>query len=176
MVIVETLWFFLPAGIANMTPVLVKRVPFLSTPLDFGRTWKGKRILGDHKTWRGFVMGILAAILVVWIQKLLYPYTTSLALIDYTYVNPVYVGFLLGFGALAGDTVKSYVKRRHGVQPGKPWVPYDQIDWIVGALIVVNIQYPLRLASALSAIVVYGLMHPVINYLGYLLRLKSTKW
>lgn len=50
------LYFFVPAYLANMSPVLVRGwFPALSTPIDGGRTFRGRRILGDHKTWRGSV-------------------------------------------------------------------------------------------------------------------------
>ena len=28
----------------------------LAIPIDGGRDWRGRRLLGDHKTWRGFVV------------------------------------------------------------------------------------------------------------------------
>ena len=54
------LWFFLPAGLANGAPVIANKVPLINkwiTPLDFGKTWGGKRIFGSNKTWRGLVVG-----------------------------------------------------------------------------------------------------------------------
>ena len=60
-------WFFLPAGIANMSPVLASRISWLKswdTPLDFGKSFRGKPIFGKNKTWRGIVFGTLSAIIV----------------------------------------------------------------------------------------------------------------
>src|SRR3989338_6934553 len=69
------LWFFLPVGIANCTPIIAAKIPLLeqwSYPIDFYKTFRGKRILGDHKTIRGLVIGILAAIATVVIQQFIY--------------------------------------------------------------------------------------------------------
>jgi CDP-diglyceride synthetase len=67
----EIFWFFLPAGIANMSPVLANKIPGINqwkTPLDFGKSWRGKRIFGNNKTWRGLIFGTLIASLVGLIQ------------------------------------------------------------------------------------------------------------
>ncbi len=58
---ISCLYFFLPAYFANMTPPLVKNLQifdFLAKPVDFGKSIKGKRIFGDHKTWRGVICAL----------------------------------------------------------------------------------------------------------------------
>src|SRR4030042_5034221 len=44
----------------------------LKRPLDLGMSIKGKRIFGDHKTWRGMVINLvfctLGAMIQVWLQ------------------------------------------------------------------------------------------------------------
>src|SRR4051812_27852644 len=44
------------------------------------------------------------------------------------------LGAWIGLGALSGDLVKSFAKRRRGILPGQAWIPFDQIDWLLGAL------------------------------------------
>ncbi|HET6399618.1 MAG TPA: CDP-archaeol synthase, partial [Candidatus Thermoplasmatota archaeon] len=60
--ILHALWLFLPAYVANMSPVFsAKLLPRWNAPMDGGRTSKdGKRVLGPGKTWRGLVGGIVA--------------------------------------------------------------------------------------------------------------------
>lgn len=63
-IILFVLWFFAPAGVANVTPILVAKLPGLrewSAPMDFGFTYRGKRVFGKHKTWRGFITGVRSA-------------------------------------------------------------------------------------------------------------------
>src|SRR5437773_6411567 len=47
------------------------------------------------------------------------------------------LGVLFGAGAMAGDSAKSFFKRRLGVEPGRPWIPFDQLDFVLGALVLV---------------------------------------
>ena len=39
------------------------------------------------------------------------------------------------FGALFGDIIESFFKRRIGKNRGENWIPFDQLDFIVGVLI-----------------------------------------
>ena len=67
------LYLFLPAYLANMSPVLIRRrLTALAIPIDGGRTLWGKRILGDHKTWRGLLAGMVAGTLIFELQRLVY--------------------------------------------------------------------------------------------------------
>ena len=72
--ILRVLWFLAPAGAANIAPPFFRRVKWLHIPVDGGRTWKGRRLLGRNKTIKGFVVGVSASILAAGIQHLLYPY------------------------------------------------------------------------------------------------------
>jgi len=42
--------------------------------------------------------------------------------------------FSICFGALLGDIVESFFKRRKGIERGKDWIPFDQLDFIIGVL------------------------------------------
>src|SRR5260221_11641112 len=101
-----SLWFFLPAGIANVVPVFASKLPILRGycyPMDLNKSFSGKRILGDNKTIRGFISGILIGIIISTLQYNLYKSSTLInALIGFNYTNgnPVLLGFLLSFGAL----------------------------------------------------------------------------
>ena len=65
MLILELLYFMLPAFLANMAPVFAKgHLKFLNRPLDFGLSLFGRPLLGDNKTWRGLVVGVLVGALV----------------------------------------------------------------------------------------------------------------
>lgn len=175
-ILFSSIWLILPAGIANMSPVLFKWLPLLNVPVDFGKTFRGQPLFGAHKTYRGFLVGTLMAILAVYIQKLLYPQMVAYSVIDYSQINVWTVGFLLGFGALFGDMVKSFFKRRVGVASGKSWVPFDQIDWIVGALIFLNFYQRLDWKIWFTSLLLFGLIHPIINLIGYYLKIKKNKF
>jgi CDP-2,3-bis-(O-geranylgeranyl)-sn-glycerol synthase len=42
--------------------------------------------------------------------------------------------FSICFGALLGDIIESFFKRRVGRKRGEDWIPFDQIDFILGVL------------------------------------------
>src|SRR5688572_26202428 len=70
--LVWAFWIFLPAGIANMSPVLANKIPQLNrwkTPFDLHLKWHGSRLLGDNKTWRGVVFGTAMAVLTILLQQ-----------------------------------------------------------------------------------------------------------
>jgi CDP-2,3-bis-(O-geranylgeranyl)-sn-glycerol synthase len=174
--ILSVIWFFLPAGVANMAPVLVKNVDFLNYPLDFNKTFRGKRIFGKNKTFRGLYFGILSAILVLYLQSLWYTKIPLTYVLNYSTLNIILVGSLFGLGALFGDAIESFVKRQQEIKPGKPLLIFDQIDWILGGLLAVWYFADLTIWFTLTTILVYSLLHPAINYIGYLLGLKKNKF
>jgi CDP-2,3-bis-(O-geranylgeranyl)-sn-glycerol synthase len=42
----------------------------------------------------------------------------------------------ISMGALFGDIVESFFKRRIGKERGESWYPFDQLDFVLGALIL----------------------------------------
>lgn len=158
--VLGALYFFLPAYAANMAPVLVKgRLVLLDRPLDGGATFRGRRLLGDHKTWRGLVVGIVAGTAAIALQRLLHALgcLDAVSLVDYGRVSP-WLGALLGFGALAGDAVKSFAKRQVGIAPGETWLVFDQLDFMCGAYAFGALIYapPIHLVVATLPIIFLG--------------------
>lgn len=176
--LIFALWFFAPAGLANVSAFFSGKIPVLKKlgqPVDGNLKFRGKRIFGSHKTIRGFIFGTLMAIIGVYIEVFLYkqiPFFQSILPIDYTVINPVLLGFLLGFGALAGDAIKSFFKRQLSIPPGKSWVPYDQIDYILGGMVFTSFYIPLLPSEYTLVFLVWFLLHPLISFWGYLLKLK----
>jgi CDP-2,3-bis-(O-geranylgeranyl)-sn-glycerol synthase len=170
--LIFALWFFLPAGIANVTPVIVAKVPVLSEmnwPVDFGIKFRGRELLGTHKTIRGVVLGTLVGTLVFFDQTEI---GVRVGGLDYTQLT-IWLGFLLSFGALFGDMVKSFFKRQLGVASGKSWFPFDQIDYIVGGLAFSAIVVRLEAIQYIYVFVVWFVLHLISSYIGYLLKLKK---
>lgn len=166
-------WFFAPAGIANMVPILVARLlgpNRLALPLDFGKSLGGKRVFGDNKTWRGLFFGVLAAVLICLLQfyigdQTYLPFTATRP--EYDQAQPAILGFLLGLGALSGDAVESYFKRRAGVKAGEAWFPFDQLDYIIGAIIFSWWLVPVGFMEIISLITVWFAMHLIFSYIGF---------
>jgi CDP-2,3-bis-(O-geranylgeranyl)-sn-glycerol synthase len=174
--LLAVLYFFVPAYIANMSPVFVHgHFESLAAPLDGGRTFHGKRIFGDHKTWRGLLAGIVTAVVVFELQRLLYArgIAPSLAAIDYS-AHPVLPGLLMGLGTGVGDAAKSFFKRRVGIAPGASWPVFDQIDFLVGAYAFVAPIYAAPLILVLMCLPLVAAGAIVTTIIGYNLGLKEA--
>jgi CDP-2,3-bis-(O-geranylgeranyl)-sn-glycerol synthase len=173
-----SLWFFAPAGFANLAAFVSGKIGFLkkfSYPVDFHAQIGGKRILGDHKTVRGFLVAIVFGILSCYIEILFYSNFFSIREIipfDYYTVNPFILGGLLGLGALVGDSVKSFFKRRVNVEPGKSWFPFDQIDYIIGGIIFSLLYIQLSFGEYVILFIVWSLLHPITTSIGYIFKLR----
>ncbi len=174
------IWFFAPAGFANATPVFIAMIPGLkkfSKPMDFGKSYHGQRIFGSHKTWRGFVAGVLMATLVFWLQQILvghYAWAQNLtSQINYLSLPTLILGPLFGIGALGGDAIESFFKRQRRVPPGHGWFPFDQTDYIIGGALLTAPFVPLSFREYVLLILFWLVAHIAAGYLGYLVGLKE---
>lgn len=163
--------FFWPAAIGNVTPLFAARIPWIrrfNNPLDLGKHYRGKRILGANKTWRGLISGtIMGGVTSLLISYFLVPNSADAW---YTFL----VGAALGCGALVGDAVESFFKRQRGIAPGKSWFPFDQTDYIIGGLAFV---YPLTLIPPIFMVgifVMYFGVHLFFSYIAYLIGWKKS--
>ena len=143
--IIFLIWFFLPTGFANIAPVFASKIPVLkkfSYPLDFYQKFAGKRIFGDHKTYRGLFSALVVAIVISYIQKVIYvnnPEFIDSYVTEYSQVNPIIFGFLSGLGTILGDAAKSFFKRQNNIPPGQAWFPFDQVDYVTGSILLTSL-------------------------------------
>ncbi len=136
-IIIQALWLVLPAYFANGFALLVGG----GTPIDFGKKYKdGKRILGDGKTWRGLIIGAFIGMTAGFGLSAVAKFGR---IIDFPIIINDFTGFPLMipiifsicFGALMGDIIESFFKRRAGIKRGQSWIPFDQLDFILGVLL-----------------------------------------
>lgn len=172
--VIKVIWFIAPAGMGNMAPVLLRHIPILAYPIDFGKKINNEPLFGANKTWRGLIFAPLVGMLTFWIQKILFdaPDIQAISIFNYDQA-PVYYGALLGFGAIFGDLVKSFFKRRFRIPPGVSWFPFDQIDYSVGALLFLSPWFFPGWGFALSIIAVGVILHLLANIIGHLLKLRK---
>ena len=168
LLILKALYFFLPAYVANMAPVLLKWIPF-NKPIH-------EKKFGSHKTWRGLITATLMGGLIFYLQKLAYIYGfTKIALIDYSGFT-ILLGFLLGFGAIFGDLVKSYYKRKIGIKPGESWKFWDQLDFVIGGILFSFFVYVPTVSVIVILLIISPLLHIAVNHLGYWLKIRKNAW
>jgi CDP-2,3-bis-(O-geranylgeranyl)-sn-glycerol synthase len=178
--ILFVIWFLLPAAAANAAPVFAAAMPYLrrfDAPIDGGRKWHGERVLGSHKTWRGIIAGIFVATFVLWCQVLLvehFSWTKFIAEeVDYSQLPVLLLGPLFAVGALGGDMAESFFKRRRHITSGKAWIPFDQLDYIIGSVLVSLFFVRLTLVQYGLIFVIWFLLHLLGSYLGYKVKLKK---
>lgn len=182
--ILVAIWVFLPAGAANVAPIVAAKyhwTPGLARPVDGGATWRGYRLFGEHKTWRGLLFGFIAACIVVALQAIVASQNATLRQvgiplpIEYSTVAYVmFVGGLFTLGALGGDMVESFFKRQRGIKSGHAWAPFDQIDYIIGASIAIAPLIVLSLSQYIWAVAIWCSLHLIMSYAGWRLSFKKT--
>ena len=84
------------------------------------------------------------------------------------------LGFLMAFGALAGDAAGSFLKRRIGLQSGDPAPFLDQLDFVCGALVFSLLVVPLSLDFVLLIMAISIVLHLGSNSFAYLIGMKDV--
>ena len=172
--VIELVLLILPAYFANSVPVLLGG----GAPIDGGKKWSdGQRLFGDGKTVRGFFAGVLAGVAIGALEGLLLAGGNWEI---YQGGAPTYVlaGFLLGCGAMAGDLLGSFIKRRQGLARGKPSLAMDQLLFLALALLA---AYPiagglLTTGAVLFLSVLTYFVHVGANVVANRLGLKKVPW
>ncbi len=176
----QCLYFFLPAYVANTIPVIAARfqiLPRLAVPIDGGRNW-----FGPHKTIRGFLLGTTGGVLCAYCQAKLHSFESFalFSLTDYNRVNPLILGFLLGFGSLTGDSLGSFVKRRLHMRPGEHLWFLDELTMAAGAIVCMAILYPTPSARkayiVIACILITFAWHITAAKTAYLFRIREVRW
>ncbi len=185
-VVFQAVWVMLPAYVANPAAQLTGG----GTPMDFGRTAKdGQRLLGDGKTWRGLLGGLLGALVVGGLQ------VAAAAAVGNGAVLPTFdpqggaagpasfvVILVLAFGALLGDAVKSLAKRRLGLARGARLPLADQYDFVLGAWVLAALAVPrwfegnFPLEAILVVLLITFFLHRGVSVVGYRMGLKAEPW
>jgi len=152
----------IPTYVANSTPVLTGG----GGPIDQGRRFiDGRPILGANKTAKGFTYGLLLGSAAGLAEAALF---TNYAL--------AFVGIAASLGALLGDLFGAFLKRRLNIPPGNPLPLIDQLDFILGALLLTSPLLQLTLGAISILVVVTVPVHLLSNAIAYALRLKSRFW
>ncbi len=180
------LWVLLPAYVANAIATVPRgRGP----PMDFGRTWSGdgRRVLGPSKTWSGFLFGGFVAmpvgLLEAWLILLAPPNLQLVPHFAGSVLAATPVVALLTFGAMSGDALGSFVKRRLGRESGARTLFLDQLPFV---LVPVGLGLALDPALFVGVFVsVFGVvwllvytlgLHAFFNWVGYQAGLKKVPW
>ena len=177
-------WTLLPVLGAPLLHAPVLRFDLLTAvkrPIDGGRTFGGRRILGDNKTWRGalvMVTGVEAAALAL-NRSEAYRRRLPPGVRD---ARPALVGALLGVATFAGELPNSFAKRRLGIAPGGHRTDaagvalaiVDQADFVLAAWLLLAPVHRMSAREAATAFAVVAAVHVPINLVGYRVGARDT--
>ena len=179
-------WLIIPAYVPNaMASIFGKK--WGTVKMDFGKTWRGKRIFGDGKSWVGFfggaMSGVALGLIMIGISSIWDPD-------NYFGYGPFWhnVGILccLSFGALIGDLCGAFIKRRLGMERGQKAPILDQYDFIAGCFIITaiydfnfiynNYFEGVHIWAFIVILLVTFAIHRGVNIIGYKLGIKKEPW
>ncbi len=173
--LVKALLIIFPAYAANGFPPLARG----RRPIDFHRKFPdGSRILGEGKTIEGFSLGVVAGTLIGALETLVYPSIDAYASSYGVYIPPMtlQIGFLISFGALVGDLVGSFIKRRMHLPRGKEVIFLDQWNFIVGSIAFVFLITPITCYMVFIMLAITLVVHRFANIVGHKLKVKKVPW
>ncbi len=160
----RSLIFMLPPYVANASPLVFSKIIKPCHPLDFGLFFvDGRRILGDGKTVEGFIVGVAAGTLV------------GAALVVF-HLHSLTSSFVLSLGALTGDALGSFVKRRLCFKRGEHAVFLDELPFIITAfalhtVLVTSVTPDLWLA----ALIITPPLHIATNRIAEVIGVRKNK-
>ncbi len=181
MLICYSIYFMIPAYLANGSALVFGG----GTPMDFGKNaWDNRRLIGDGVTWRGTIgaglFGMLIGGLLGYLSTIGFCTSyfnllaSNLTGISNPIIQGLIIGFLLGFGALIGDAIGSFIKRRLNFERGKPVPLLDQLDFVVVALIFASLVVDLTLPMVVCILILSIFFHLGANILAYSIHLKDV--
>jgi hypothetical protein len=179
-------WFLIGAlVIAGMAQTAWFAAPMsrrFAWPVDGGATFRGRRVFGENKTVRGFVVMVPAAALAFALVAALIGHPAAVGLWPLSIPEYALLGACAGVGFMAGELPNSFVKRQLGVGPGdrarSPLIAalqflIDRIDSGVGMLVAVSLAAPTPPMTWLLVLVIGPTFHWAFSVLMFYLGLKA---
>ena len=173
--VIYSILFILPAYVANAAPVILGG----KNSIDFNKKFFDKQyIFGPGKTIDGFIGGILAGTTTsIILAKLLI--RTNLDIFASNALMYIQIGFILSLGAMIGDLLGSFIKRRLEIKRGKPVFILDQLDFLSVALAgayLFGFRYVFEIENLIFLVSLTIFIHKFANLLAFMLKLKKHPW
>jgi CDP-2,3-bis-(O-geranylgeranyl)-sn-glycerol synthase len=148
--------------VANGAPVIAKRVlgDRLAWPLDGeARFVDGKPLFGTSKTIRGIVLAVLAT-------------SVAAPLLGLTLAT----GALIGLGAMGGDLLSSFIKRRLGLKPSSRATGLDQIPESLIPVLLCRQELALSAIDIAAVVILFFVGEIVLSRLLFQLRIRDRPY
>ncbi len=152
---IKMVYFLTPMYVANGFALLTGG----GVPLDMNKTFfDGRRILGDGKTFRGTVLGVVFGFFSGFLLK-----------------EPI-EGIILSIGAVFGDIVGSFIKRRLGIKRGEMAPLLDQLDFYLMGSFLYSLKFNLQLNVFLTGLVATPIAHLIGNLIAFITKAKDRPY
>lgn len=176
---------FIFAGLAHSAWLRTAASRRLLVPLDGGARFRGRRVFGENKTVRGFVVIVPAAAaafaaLHAMLARMAPSIAADLWRLDTT--GYVALGALAGMGFMLGELPNSFLKRQLDIAPGLApssrtgtvlTFVADRIDSILGMLIALTLVVPTPWTTWLYVLLIGPGIHLAFSALLYRLGVKA---
>jgi CDP-archaeol synthase len=157
----------------------------LATPIDQGRTLRGRRLFGVNKTYRGIVVVGLGTALGFGLRAYVCSDIGSALEPQWLHqpgIAPFGFGFLVGAAAMLAELPNSFLKRQPDIGAGQAgrgafgFVFYfiDQVDMLLGVWLVLSLVIAVRANSVAWSVVFLFAAHQLFTVAGYGLGMRST--
>lgn len=208
--LIFSLLIIVPAYISNASMVITGG----GKPIDGGRNLRdGRRILGDHKTWNGLkgplYIGIPISFCIfllfngLWepINRVIidattqgqYAFYVDINIFKYYFIGGEFpINFLVliirivlaSYGAVLGDLIGSFLKRRFNIKSGEPFWIIDQLDFALVALLFIaipgfiapNLFFLPDPFIIIFLIILTPAVSVIANTVAYAIGLKDVPW
>ncbi len=151
-----------------------------SWPLDGGHTLRGRRIFGDNKTIRGFLV-IIPATALAMAGLGMVAQKAQAGIWPLSVPGLLLLGAVSAFGLMLGELPNSFLKRQFDVDPGHPpnhrvgkiiSALADRFDSVIGALVGAALVVEMSWATAAWCFVLGPPIHGLFSGLLYVLGVK----
>jgi CDP-archaeol synthase len=176
---------FIAAGLAHSAWLRMPASRHLLVPLDGGARFRGKRVFGENKTVRGFVVMVpAAAAAFATLHAIVARVSPSTAgeLWHLDASGYAIFGAVAGLGFMLGELPNSFFKRQFDVAPGMAppgrvgtavTFVVDRIDSIVGMLVAISFVVPAPGMLWLYVLVIGPGIHLAFSVLLYRIGVKA---
>lgn len=154
---------------------------FAAIPIDRGTRFRGRPLFGSNKTYRGVLAVALGSALAYCLQGIA-PTLQPPAWHELSFAALAALGFAIGAAAMLSELPNSLVKRQLAIPPGAPgagpaavlFYLYDQVDFLVGAWLVICVWVPPSLSLLLWSVLFIIVVHQLISLAGALLGMRAS--
>jgi CDP-diglyceride synthetase len=178
-------WLFLPllgSLLAHAPVIRLDLLKALKRPIDRGACLRGRRLFGDNKTWRGFLV-MAAGVFLAALLLSRWPWYWRKLPEEIRNAGPAAFGALLGLGTVLAELPGSFLKRQLDVPPGEQrrspgavlLSAWDQGDFVIGAWLLLTPVWVMPVRQVALSFVVVSVVHFLVSAVGYALGVRKTR-